>query len=120
MNSEDFFNSKDFFVIESGVFKDADEAFELAVKKNVTGNNAIIEGKNNCVVIEVPKGKDPLAVAKERADQHGNDFWNFVDGPAACVEIKGKWLRAKQPDNVKETRGFKMFVFFGRAFSRPE
>ena len=101
-------DSEDFFIIESGVFRNAEEAFEQAVKdaakNDGNGGTSALAEKSNCVVIEAPKGKDPLAFAKERAARHGADFWNFVDGPAACVEIKGEWLKANRPKNGQNTQ----------------
>ncbi len=110
--------SEDFFTITSGFFKNADDAFDQAVKAGLLkadtddGDGTII-GKTKCVVIEAPEGKDPLVFAKERSAQHGNDFWNFYDGPAACVEIKGSWLKNNGPGKKKNPKGFKTFVFFG-------
>ncbi len=116
-------NFEDFFIIESGVFKNADEAFEkvvrdASVKKDGNGNTLAIAEKKNFVVLEVPVGSDPLAFAKERATRHGTDFWNFIDGPVACVEIKGDWLKANHPMRIP--KGFKMFVFFGQTYSTAE
>ena len=114
-------DSADFFVIVSGAYKDADEAFKKAVKnarsKNGDGGNTgNIAEKEYFKVLEVPRGKDPLAFAKKRAGDHGNHFWTYNDGPAACVEIKGVWLKRNLPENVKKVRGLKMFVFFGSAY----
>lgn len=112
----------DFFVIVSGVYKDADEAFKQAVKEARSKRGSVettgtIAGKEYFKLLEAPRGSDPIHFAKECAADHGNQFWAYNDGPAACVEIKGIWLKNNIPKNINHPKGFKMFVFFGQASS---
>ena len=116
-------DSVDFFTIITGVFKDADEAFNHAVKNELLkddineGGRPVI-GKGTCVELAVPEGIDPLVFAKNRAAQFGNVFWTFCDGPAACVEIKGKWLKKHQSGEEEKPKRFKMFVFLDVGIER--
>jgi len=72
-------SSVDFFVIMAGAYKEADEAFDQAVKdaQSKKGNDkttGAIAGKKYFKEVEVPKRKDPLVFAKESAEDHGNNF----------------------------------------------
>lgn len=112
-------SSADFFTIISGNFKSIEDAFKKAVKDAQLENSGAIgsiANKKYFVSLRVPGHADPLAFAKECAARHGNDFWNYSDGPAACVELKGAWLEKHRPAETPIPRGFKVFVFFGRSF----
>lgn len=111
-------SSADFFTVVIGVFKNAKEAFDQAVREarlvHGEGNTGTIAEKKFYREIKVPREKDPFVFAKEEANRHSNDFWNYCDGPAGCVEVKGEWLRDILNKSQK-AKGSRVFVFFGQA-----
>lgn len=113
--------SANFFTVVNGVFGSAQEAFNKAVKEarlehGVEGNTGSIADKDFFVLLDVPEERDPFIFGKESAGQHWNNFWTYPDGPAACVEISGDWLKNYQQENTKNIKGFRMFAFFGHAY----
>jgi len=108
-----------FFVRKVGQYRDAKDAFleakeEYAYEYGHGGYTGTIAEKNDFKRIEVPKGKDPYEYAQERLDA-GDGFWDDKWGPAACVEVDGKYLQNMRGERWKSKKNFKAFFFFGWA-----
>lgn len=107
-----------FFIKMKGIFKNANEAFTLAVQEaqyeeGHGGYTGTIAEKTSFKMINVPPRKDPFKFANEMEEKEG--FWQDKWGPAACVEVKGAYLQKQRGEHYKGKRNFKVFYFFGWA-----
>lgn len=112
--------AENFFISKVGQYRNVNEAFSEAVKEaqysyGHDGYTGTIAEKKSCEKVEVPKGKDPYEFAKECFE--GDGWWDSKWGPAAYVEVTGKYLQKRRGEQWKGKKNFKVFYFFGWASS---
>ena len=104
-----------------GTYKSANEAFnELLISASYEnghcGYTGSIAEKSYFKMVDLPK-RTRLPEFLSKADEI-DGFWQDKWGPAACVELKGRYLtEVKQKYGYRTKKNIRAFFFFGYASS---